>query len=424
MIARFAPWAFHRCLLIFALPGLFALARGAEAPPAAPTRVDLFRQGETGFYSYRIPGLVVTAKGTVLAYCEARKFTGSDWDESEQHMRRSTDGGRTWSPARQVAHLGPRLPRNPHGKEAAENIGGPNEQTVNNPMAIAGRDGLVHYIYCVEYMRCFYLRSEDDGVTWSKPVEITSAFEEFRPACNWTRIATGPGHGIQLRSGRLVLPVWMAGPDAKTGVKAGAATLYSDDNGATWHAGELAVRSNGDMPGVSECIATELSDGRVMLNVRNRAAGNRRAVTFSADGARAWSKPVFVPDLLEPVCMAGLVTHPGAALSAGRPFLLFSNPDTLKHAGGPAGPGERRDRENLTLKASFDDGRTWPVSRVLEAGPSAYSDLAVLPDGTILCFYESGKPGVFRPGKGQRAWPYASLTVARIDPAWLGQTVR
>lgn len=403
----------------FLLVGLGLIAgrlQGAE--PAAPCRLDLFEQKQAGFFSYRIPGLVVTAKGTVLAYCEARKFTGSDWDEIEQHLRRSTDGGRTWSPVQKVAHNGPRLPRNTHGKETAANIGRSDEQTVDNPMAIAGRDGVVHYIYCVEYMRAYYLRSDDDGLTWSKPVEITSAFEGFRKECNWGRIATGPGHGIQLRNGRLVLPVWMASHDAHPVVKAVAAVIYSDDNGATWQAGDLAVRSDVDMRGVSECIAAETSDGRVMLNVRNRAPGSRRAVAFSRDGAHAWSKPEFVPALLEPVCMAGLVAHPGIATPA-RPFLVFSNPDSLEAASGRIGDGERVERKNLTLKVSFDDGRTWPVSKVLEPGPSAYSDLAVLPDGTILCFFESGKPGVFRAGKGARSWPYASLTLARIDPRWL-----
>lgn len=386
--------------------------------PPAPVRVDLFEQKQAGFFSYRIPGIVVTARGTVLAYCEARKFTGADLDEIEQQMRRSTDGGLTWSPPQKVAHHGPWLPHNPHGKEVTSRPRRPDDQTVNNPMAIAGRDGVVHYIYCVEYMRAFYLRSEDDGVTWSKPVEITSAFEGFRKECNWQRIATGPGHGIALRTGRLVLPVWMASHDKNPVVKAAASVIYSDDQGATWHAGDLAVRSNADMPGVSECIATELSSGRVMLNVRNRASGNRRANVFSADGAHGWSKAEFAPALLEPVCMAGLVTHPGLP-GTGEPFLVFSNPDTLRPVGGAAEPGERRIRENLTLKVSRDDGRTWPISRVLEPGPGAYSDLAVLPDGTILCFFESGKPGVSRPGNSGQGWPYARLTLARIDPRWL-----
>src|ERR1043165_5195673 len=132
-------------------------------------KTNLFEEGKDGFACYRIPGMVVTAKGSVLAYCEARKFSGADQGEIEVHLRRSTDGGRTWSPAKQIAHMGARLllAKDKKTQKPLET------QTVNNPVAIAGRDGTVHLLYCVEYQRGFYMRSEDDGVTWSKPVEIS-----------------------------------------------------------------------------------------------------------------------------------------------------------------------------------------------------------------------------------------------------------
>ena len=144
----------------------------ASIPADEPAieRTILFEEETDGFRLYRIPGIVVTAQGTALAYCEARKFSIADRGEIEIHLRRSTDGGRTWDAPRQIAHLGPRLPRNPHlpADKRGKDMGGPNEQTVNNPMAIAARDGTVHFVYCVEYMRCFYMRSDDDGVTWSQ----------------------------------------------------------------------------------------------------------------------------------------------------------------------------------------------------------------------------------------------------------------
>ena len=131
--------------------------RAGVAPAEKPecTKTVLFTERSDGFTVFRIPGIVVTAKGTVLAYCEARKFSDADRGEIEIHLRRSADGGRTFSPAKQVAHLGPRLPRNPHMPKAKEkkDMGGPDEQTVNNPVAIAAQDGTVHLIYCVEYMR-------------------------------------------------------------------------------------------------------------------------------------------------------------------------------------------------------------------------------------------------------------------------------
>ena len=124
-----------------------------------------------GFKLYRIPGVVVTAKGTALAYCEARKNSGSDWGEIEVRMRRSTDGGKTWAPVAHIAHHGTRIEGNPTKK-----TGGEREQTVNNPVAIVDRQtGAIEFLYCVNNARCFSMRSTDDGVTWSSPVEITQA---------------------------------------------------------------------------------------------------------------------------------------------------------------------------------------------------------------------------------------------------------
>ncbi len=397
------------------------LAAAAVVRAATPflEQTDVFTEHTGGFVSYRIPGLVVTARGTVLAYCEARKYSGADWGEIEVHLRRSTDGGRTFAPARQVAHVGPRLPRHPVlAEHPGGKHGGPDEQTVNNPVAIATREGPVHLLYGVEYQRAFHLRSEDDGLTWSAPVEITGAFAGFRPAWPWRVLALGPGHGLQLQSGRLVVPVWIALGEGSPHGRAVSATIVSDDGGRTWRAGEIAVPNDERTTGPSESIATELPGGRVLLLARTRSAGHRKVATISADGATGWGRPEPVPDLVEPVCMSGLITLPDAT---GRPsaLLVHSNPDHLGVAGREPRPGERRDRRNLTIKLSRDAGATWPVSRVLEPGPSAYSDLAVLPDGTLLCFYERGRPGALRPGSRREDWPYARLTLARFNQAWV-----
>ena len=378
---------------------------GADAPATPPLLEEqsLFVEQGDGFALYRIPGIVVTAKGTALAYCEARKFTGGDRGEIEIHLRRSTDGGKTWGKPMQVAHHGPRVhPRNPHKPDGKQDkdISGPDEQTVDNAVAIAGRDGIVHMVYCVEYMKAFYIRSEDEGVTWSKPVEITEVFERLRPKHDWQVIATGPGHGIQLRSGRLLAPFWMTSY-APSSMRSTASTIYSDDNGKTWQVGDA-------VSGANETIAVELSDGRVMLSSRNGKKERRRMMTFGPDGATGWSEPVFASEIFEPGCMAGLTSHPGTKDTPG-PVLLHSNPYTTDT--------EKQARENVSVSASFDDGQTWPVRRLLKPGPSAYSDLAVLPDGTILCFYESGDP--ISVVKRKRNWAYSSLKVARFNLSWL-----
>ena len=253
-------------------------------------------------------------------------------------------------------------------------------------MAIVDREtGAVEFLYCVNYARCFSMRSTDDGVSWSKPVEVTASFEPFRAKYDWQVIATGPGHGIQLKSGRLVVPVWLAYGKAGAHSPSAAATLFSDNHGRTWQAGDIAVPNEGEANDPNETMLAELSDGRVMLVTRSKSAAGRKLITFSPDGARQWTKPVFHEQLWEPVCMASVVSYP---LKPGT--LLFSNPNTLRrNAEGREDPNGKGQRENLSIKLSRDNGKTWPVNKTLESGPSAYSDLAVLPDGTVLCLYET-----------------------------------
>ncbi len=381
---------FHSLLsrhLWLVLPGLMLMPENsaAAAPPATaavvaePVWQDLFAAGEHGIALYRIPGIVVTNQGTVLAYCEARRSSRSDWGEIEVHLRRSTDGGMTWSAPQRIAHHGDRI-RGTSGKAADDE-----QQTVNNPVAIVDRvTGSIEFLYCINYARCFSMRSQDDGVTWSDPVEITSAFDAFRPACNWKVLATGPGHGIQLKSGRLVVPVWLAYGGVRDHHPSVTATICSDDHGTTWKAGEIAIPDTAEFNDPNETAVAELSDGRVLLAARSESVPNRKLLLTSRDGASGWSVPRFHPELLEPICMAGLLSVPG------RPgTLLFSNPATVGLDGqGRERPNSRGKRERLTIRMSSDDGATWPISRVLEPGKSAYSDLAALPDGTILCFCE------------------------------------
>jgi len=358
-------------------------------------KTDVFPPGLNGITRYRIPGIVVTRKSTVIAYAEARKNSSFDWGEIEIHLRRSTDCGKTWEAGKHIAHLGARLEGNPHKKE-----GGEKEQTVNNPIAIVDREtGAIEFLYCINYARCYSMRSLDDGVTWSTPVDITAAFEPFRAKVDWKVIATGPGHGIQIKSGRLVVPIWLAyGKEGDHGPSA-AGTLFSDDHGKSWQAGDLCLPNEGDFNNPNETMITELSDGRVMLVSRSVSKANRKIVTTSPDGAGNWTKPAFHDELWEPVCMASIVSYPSKPGT-----LIFSNPHTLKFGkDGKEVPAGRGKRENLSIKLSRNDGKTWPVNKTLDAGPSAYSDLAVLPDGTVLCLYE---------GK-------ADIQVARFNLEWI-----
>lgn len=360
---------------------LFYVSSIALAAEPKLSRTEVYTAGAQGVALYRIPGMVVSPKGTVLAYCEARRDGRGDWGEIEVHLRRSTDGGMTWSEQRKIAHSASRIEGNPTKAK-----GGEREQTVNNPVAIVDQQtGSIELLYCVNYARCFSMRSIDDGLTWSEPIEITSSFEPFRSSYDWKVIATGPGHGIQTAGGRLVVPIWLAYGKPGDHHPSAAATIYSDDHGRTWKAGEIAVHDKEPFGDPNETMVTTLSDDRVLLVTRSESKPNRKLITVSRDGATGWSEPKFHDQLLEPICMASIVRHPSQAGT-----LLFSNPHSVAvDAQNKEIPGGRGKRRNLSIKLSRDDGQTWPIQKTLEAGNSAYSDLAVLPDGDVLCLYEA-----------------------------------
>ena len=390
------------------------LAPPAALPAAEPflEKQDLFTAGEDPAYQlYHIPGVLVTAKGTVLAWCEARRHAAgvSDWDDIRILLRRSTDDGKSWSAPRSIAHIEGRKQKNPFAL-AMKNVD-PSAVTYNNPVLIAGADGTVHMLFCLEYMRCFYQRSNDDGLTWSKPTEMTATFEAFKKEYDWKVLATGPNHSIQLRTGRLIVPVWLStGTGGNAHRPSVTATIYSDDQGKSWKAGDIAVPCTDEWINPNETVAIELSDGRVLLNVRSESRAHRRLVTVSPDGAGNWSVPKFDDALLEPICMGGIVRYN----HGGQNLILFSNPHNLEKKQGEAVAGRNRDRRNVSVKLSRDEAQTWPVNKTLESGPSMYSDLAVTRAGTILCFY--GRSG---DGSGAAQFAGGRLTLARFNLEWL-----
>jgi sialidase-1 len=380
--------------------------RPVIASPSGPEKVEVFSDNADTLY--RLPAIAVTAKGSVVAACEARKPNGGIWGPIDILLKRSTDGGKTWGESRKVAGVpGPKA-KNPVA--VARKLADPAAVTYHNPVLISDPAGSVHLLFCLEYLRCFHSRSDDDGQTFSAPREITTeAFEPFRKDCDWKVLAAGPGHGIRLRTGRLVVPVWLStatgGHPHRPSV---AATIVSDDGGRTWKRGDIAVPSTSEWVDPNETTAAELDDGRVMLNVRSQSARHRRLVTISLNGATGWSRPAFDDALVEPICSGSLFAVPGP-----RPVLLFSNPDNLERADGKVAPGQPRDRKNLTIRASLDGGRTWPAKRTIEPGSGGYSDLATAADGTVLLLYERGSQG------GQGSNTKGCLILARCPRPWV-----
>jgi len=344
----------------------------------------VFVGGQDGYPAYRIPALIATKRGTLLAFAEGRARM-RDHAENDIVLKRSTDQGATWGPLQLIDEEG--------------------SNALNNPTAVVVREtGLVLLMY-QHYpngfdehkaqtgydgpfvCRTLLTHSDDDGVTWSEPREITRQVK--RPTVA-TSTATGPGIGIQLNrgkhAGRILMP-FNQGPYGKWQVYA----AFSDDKGETWRYGETAPE--GTKGYANEVQFVELSDGSVMLNARNQAGDKLRKIAVSRDAGETWSTTHNDPVLIEPECQASLVRHPNHN-DPTKDVFLFSNPAT------------QSIRTNGTIRLSRDEGKTWPVSRVLYPGSFAYSCLASLPDGSVGCLFERD---------GYRKTSFARFTVDWIE---------
>ena len=333
----------------------------------------VFSAETLGYTTTRIPALVRTASGKLIAFCEARRGKGGDWDAIDLMMRTSLDGGQTWQ----------------RPKILAASSGEP----TSNACPIVDADGTVHFIFQRNYERVYYQRSEDEGESWTAPRDITQTFEAYRTEYPWRVVAPGPGHGIALQSGRLLVPVWLSTGGSETDAAKRAhrpsciSTIFSDDHGVTWERGDIVVRHSDDAPNPSESVAVELSDGCVMLNMRTESRRHRRLLSFSPDGASNWSQPVFDDQLFEPICMASLVQ---AISDKGEQTLYFCNPDSSGQYAEDALPSKSLARENLTLRLSVDGGKHWFVAHVIEPDVAGYSDMATDLQGNLYCLYETG----------------------------------
>lgn len=329
---------------------------------------DLFVRGAGDYHTYRIPAIVCTNEGTLLAFCEGRKASSSDAGDIDLIVRRSTDHGETWGPA--------------------EVVWDDDKNTCGNPCPVVDREtgriwlpltwssGKVHESkiqpgFGVDSRRVFITFSEDDGKTWAEPYEITTDVKQKA----WSWYATGPGAGIQLKQGshqgRLVIPCDHKDP-SKRPADYFSHVFYSDDHGKSWQLGGSTPTGK-----ENECEVVELEGGELLLNMCNYDRSVRaRQIAFSYDGGETWQEQRHDRTLVESICQASIrrLRWPTEKESG---VILFSN------------PASKKNRENMTVRASLDNGKTWPHARQLYAGSSAYSCLVVLGNGQIGCLYEA-----------------------------------
>ena len=366
---------------------------GAQVPldSAEFRRTDLFTARSWGYFTYRIPGLVMSPSGTILAHCEARKNDKEDRGDIDIVMARSEDNGLTWQ-MKKILDEGTR--------------------TVNNLVGIADRiTGRIHFLYNVDYRQCYYMYSDDDGLTFSRPRDITPELATIRAQYNWESIGFGTGHGIQLRNGRLIAPFWMKSARGKSKGPndtfiSRVCVVYSDDHGKTWTTGAIVDSEKGSKP--TESTLVQLTDGRVMINSRNEMDEHRRLIAYSSNNGNSWTKPFLHQQLLEPISM-GSIIRLSTSEKSDKNRILFVNPHNLLNT---QGGGKRADRKSLSIKVSYDEGETWSFNKVLEEGLSGYADLAVGSDGSIFCFYERG-------GVDGNMYDIEQLTIAQFNLTWL-----
>ena len=390
------------------------------------TRHTVFTSREEGYFCYRIPALIQTKKGTLIAFCEARQRSCNDWTHSAIMARRCEDPinnlpkwdgqfivkesnwlvePKSWTEMLEAGQFADEMGWDQEADDFEPKI----DVCTNNPVPIVNHDGkTIHFVYCEHYERAFYTESKDDGKTWIKSVEITQVLEKFRQEFNWTLIASGPGHGLQLEGkeheGRLIVPFWFAKnqEDTRAHEPTEVGFIYSDDKGKTWEKGGMIPFT---ISNPNETQVVELDDGRILAISRSKEplkknGAKTRAFSISNDGGISWDEYRFYEKLPEPVCLGSFIK---AKSKDGNSCYIYATPSPLEI-------GEsQRARKNLCLWLSNNECKTWQLVRSLEEGHSAYSDLAYDEENQILyCLFEDGSINT------ERSNPYNGMSIIKL----------
>ena len=296
----------------------------------------LIEKVNSGTYSQcRIPGIVVTENGTLLAYYECRR-THSDWADIDIRIIRSTDEGESWQTVALIEGKG---------------------NTLNNPVMFVKGDEL-HFLFFKNYKELFYCHSTDDGKTFSDPEEKSIECDFF-----YNCVAVGPGHGI-VHGGKMIVPIWFAQnhEEAQAHHPTIIATLYSDD-GQKWLLSDII--DCGELSDPNESALAVTADNKVIISIRNESGEHLRAFALSDNGIDSWTTPYFHPDFPDPICMGSMCYDDK--------FVYHINCCSASA------------RENLVLKKSSDNFETFETYFI--DTPGGYSDIAVR-NGTLYILYE------------------------------------
>jgi sialidase-1 len=344
--------------------GMFAqrLAR------AEVTETVVYQSGQDGYHTYRIPAIIKAQNGHLLAFAEGRKNGPADHGDIDIVLKCSADDGKSWSDMQLVADE----QNDPSAKV-----------WIGNPVPVLDRVDPVHpgrvwLAFTRNNATVHVTHSDDHGLTWAPGRDISQTARKS----TWTWYATGPGHGIQLErrpyAGRLIIPA-----DHRTAENDswGAHILYSSDHGASWQIGAVDTRSHDSPIHPNENLAVELVDGRIHVNARDQRGSDpaTRAIAHSSDGGETYDEPfVAEPAITTPVVQNSILRLSANDRGDVRNILVYS------------GPGHPRERRDLTIRVSDDEGKSWHNKTVLHAGPAAYSDLVKLDSNRAGVLFEAG----------------------------------
>jgi sialidase-1 len=351
--------------------------------------VPVYISGNEGYKSFRIPAIIKLTDGQLLAFAEGRVGGSGDFGNIDIVLKRSSDGGKTWSAIEKVidydslqaGNPAPVVdltdPKYPKGRIFLfYNTGNNHENEIRHGKGIR---------------EAWYITSTDFGISWSKPVNITAQVHkpnqpkinpDYNFTADWRSYANTPGHAMQFTSGKYKGRILVAANHSESSPKANfedyfSHTYYTDDHGKTFRLGETVM-----IPGSNEATAAEISGDKLMLNARNQKGDIRaRIVAISSNGGETWDTSYFDHNLPDPVCEGSILT---IGEQNGKNILAFCNAADSLH------------RDNLTLRFSFDDGNSWPVSIPVDKSPegnirsdyTAYSDIVKLSTDEIGVLYE------------------------------------